>query len=151
MELGRILEEEAMSKKILEIGSAVISDEVDKISRILSWCSRSGEQDVCKRFEDVLERSSRSLARLRFFKALKGLDPGASFDKEILKIVGGLVESYSEILRGYPVDPYGRVPVRSKVDLYGDGIRLRRGYIHMIHMDRAVILESCGMVELVKI
>jgi hypothetical protein len=37
------------------------------------------------------------------------------------------------------------------VDLDGEGISLRRGYIYMIHLDRAVILVASGMAELVSL
>ena len=149
MELGRILEEEVMSKKIQEIGSTSVVEEIEKISRTLSWCSRRGEARVCSELIGALDGAARSLAKLRIFKALRGMDPGESFDKEILKGVERLVESYASIFKGYPMDPYERIPVRSKADLSIGNIRLKKGYVHMIHIVTAVKLAACDIVEFI--
>ncbi|PWV36954.1 MAG: hypothetical protein DJ555_04565 [Desulfurococcaceae archaeon] len=151
MELGKILEEEVMLRKIYEIGYANIAEEIEKISKTLSWCSRKGEKSICNELIEALDRASSSLAKLRIFKTLGGIDPGDSFDKEILRSVSHLVESYASIFKGYPMDPYERVPVRSNADLSMGNIKLRRGYVHMIHIVTAVRLAACGIVEFIEI
>ncbi|MEM4971718.1 MAG: hypothetical protein QXE01_10765 [Sulfolobales archaeon] len=147
MELGRILEEEALSKKIQEISFSQLVEEKDRISRIYSWCARRRDGEICSELERVLTDAVRSLMRLRIFKAIMGLDPGKSFDSEILKMVAKIQDIVIDLFKSIPIDPYGRVPIRSKVDLEGEGLSLRRGYIYMIHLDHAMILIASGLAE----
>jgi len=151
MELGRTLEEEALSKKIQEISFPQLMEEKDRISRIYSWCARRREGEICRELERVLADAVRSFMRLRIFKAIMGMDPGKSFDSEVLKMVAKIPDIMIDLFKSVPIDPYGRVPIRSKVDLDGEGISLRRGYIYMIHLDRAVILVASGLAELVSL
>jgi len=151
VELGRILEEEALSRKIQEVGLPQVLEEKDRISRVYSWCSRRGDAELCSEFEKALTDAVRSLARLRIFKALMGIDPGKSFDAEALRSISRVVETICEVIKSSPSDPYGRIPIRSKVDLEGEGLSLRRGYVYMVHMDKAIVLVASGLAELVTI
>jgi len=150
-ELGRIVEEEILSRKLHEIGSTWILEEKDRISRVYSWCSRRGDVELCGEFERVLTDAVRSLARLRIFKAAMGSDPGKSFDAEALRTISRVVDVMCEVIKSSPADPYGRIPVRSRVDLYGEGLSLRRGYVYMIHIERAIMLVATGLADLVSV
>lgn len=151
MDLGRVLEEEILSRRIQEIGFSQLLEEKDRISRIYSWCSRRREEDVCRELERVLVNAVRSLVKLRIFKSIMDLDPGKSFDTEILSMVAKIASVISEVFRSVPIDPYGRIPIRSKVDLDGEGFSYRKGYIYMVHLDRAVILVISGLADLVSL
>jgi hypothetical protein len=151
MELGRLIEEEALSKKIQEIGFSTIIEEIERVSAMYSWCSRRRDEEICSAFEKNLSEAVRSLVKLRIFKSLMGQDPGRSFDGEILRAISRIIDALSRVLQGYPIDPYGRIPIRSRVDLVGKDMRLRSGYVYLVHIDRAIMLVACGLADLIPI
>lgn len=151
MELWRILEEEALGRRACEIGLPALVESVEKASRIYAWCSRTGDLEVCGRMRRALGEAGRGLARLRILKALRGAEPGGSFDGEVFELVGRLVSAVGRILEGYPIDPYGRVPVQILEGLEHGGALLGRGRIYMIPLDRALALLATGRARLVSL
>ncbi|MEM0260849.1 MAG: hypothetical protein QXJ51_05775 [Sulfolobales archaeon] len=130
MSLKKILEDEILQEKTVELSKSDLIELVNQHHLALSWCSRRDDmREVCRRYLETVRSSIRALASLRMTKMLQSDNPPAS--DEILNIVVLIRDLYLRYLYDLPIDPMERIPVRIKADIrLGDKVLLRgRGYL----------------------
>ncbi len=144
------LRNEISSLKPAKISKEVLESLYREIQNILDWCLSNLMLDVCTHYIGLLDDLASKLARVRLAKSVDSPIPKNSIDEEIINLSISIVERYFKlVLKGF-VDSEGYVAVIVKSnDLVIDGKRLSRGAFTTLRINKALLLEKLGYIDIV--
>jgi len=149
MSLAKILEEELLSEDLVKINRSEIIDLINNHVKMLIWCARQDDlRDVCREYLNVTRRTLRSLAMIRFIKAIQEGEDGGD---ESLQILNYLRDSYMRYLYNIPIDPMDRVPVKINVEIRFRDRKLLSDRVYLLPIDLAIRLVISGLAQFIEL
>ncbi len=152
MKLGKIIEDELLSRELRTLDIASLMEETEHVGRVLSWCIRRGTPEICRRYLEISRSAGEHLARIRIVKALEsGSGVEGSIDSNILKAILRASKSMFSYLNGRPIDPFGKIPVKALGSIERGRLKLKKNHYYMLPLDEAILLEMAGVVEILSL
>lgn len=147
MSLQRILTNELLNTKLIEISRDEVSELHKYVSSFRSWCP-DVNIEACSEFIKLLDEVSVLVSRLRLFKlALYEEIPKASVDSNFLSTILDIVKQYYKLLIHGLVDGNGNVYVKVLRDVCLGGITHSKGVMTYMPVMEALLLSRLGFVK----
>ncbi|MEZ0289643.1 MAG: hypothetical protein ABWJ42_00950 [Sulfolobales archaeon] len=146
MSLKRLLEEEALRERLVEINKSDIIDLINQHYNMISWCARRDDmRELCNNYLDIIKRSIRTIASIRMIKMLQNDEKEAG--DEPLDLVLLIRDLYMRYLYDLPIDPMDRIPVRMRADVKLEKKVLLRGRGYLLPISSGFRLILAGLAE----
>ncbi len=147
--LKELIRNEITSKELVKLGS----DDLESVSREVIegywWCLSRLDDEVCSKYESLINEVINSLSKVRLSKALEVGVPEGSFDELLLlKLIDVVSTFYKAYFLGL-VDAEGYVVVKVLRNFSLGNRVFREGSTTVLDVLSASFLKALGLVKLV--
>lgn len=151
MMLRELLRKEISSLEPADLNKEVVEKIQREVYDNLNWCSNNFEQELCEKYNELLDKAITSLAKVRILKSIESLPTEESIDRGVITLLDNLLIKYLDAsLKGF-IDHDGKVPVLIERTIEIKGKIYNKGSVIFMDILEALLLDSLKYLKIITV